>query len=108
MSTSVFLANLSGRAVFDPARMRKLECFRSPRLLVGLNCLEPGQSHNVHTHRGADKFYLVLSGRARITVGEDTREAGAGDLVMAPADVPHGIAEALERTVLLVAVAPAP
>jgi quercetin dioxygenase-like cupin family protein len=43
-----------------------------------------------------------------MTVGEETREVGAGTVVWAPADVPHGVAEALERTVLLVAIAPPP
>jgi quercetin dioxygenase-like cupin family protein len=35
-------------------------------------------------------------------------DAGPGDLVLAPRGIPHGVERALERTVLLVAVAPAP
>ena len=35
-------------------------------------------------------------------------EAGPGTVVWAPADVPHGVAEALERTVMLVGIAPPP
>ena len=77
-------------------------------LFVGLNCFEPGQSQKVHVHAGADKFYLVVTGKARITVGEETREVGPGTVVWAPADLPHGVAQALERTVLLVAIAPPP
>lgn len=100
--------HLPAEAVFGPDRMRKLDCYRSDRLLVGLNCLEPGQSQAAHTHAGADKFYFVVSGRARFTVGADSREAVAGDLVLAPAGVPHGVSEALTRTLLLVAIAPAP
>jgi len=100
--------HLPAQAVFDADRMRKLDCFRSERLLVGLNCLEPGQSQAVHSHAGADKFYFVVSGRARFTVGGAMREAAAGDLVLAPAGVPHGVPEALARTLLLVAIAPGP
>ena len=85
---------------------------RSPitgeRLFVGLNCFEPGQAQKVHSHAGADKFYYVCSGRARLTVGDETREVGAGEIVWAPAGVPHGVEEALERTVLLVGIAPPP
>jgi len=43
-----------------------------------------------------------------MTVGEITREAGPGTIVCAPAGVPHGVAQALERTVLLVGIAPPP
>lgn len=88
--------------------MTKLDCFRSDRLLVGLNCFEPGQTQKVHSHAGADKFYFVVSGKARLTVGDRTIEAQPGDLILAPLGVPHGVEQALERTVLLVAIAPAP
>lgn len=108
MSPSVFLPDLASRAVFDPERLRKLDCFRSDRLLVGLTCFEPGQKENVHTHIGADKCYLMLLGQARVTVGTETRDVAAGDLIVAPAGVPHGVTEARVRTVLLVAIAPAP
>jgi quercetin dioxygenase-like cupin family protein len=81
---------------------------RGERLFAGLDCLEPGQARRVHTHAGADKFYLVLSGKARFSVGDATADAAAGTLVWAPAGVPHGVLEALERTVLLVAMAPPP
>ena len=93
---------------FDPARAAKADLFRGDRLFVGLNCFEAGQAQKVHAHAGADKFYLVLSGRARLTVGSETREAGPGTVIWAPAEVPHGVDEALERTVMLVAIAPPP
>ena len=103
-----YFKDATGEASFDPAKATKADLFRGERLFVGLNCFEPGQAQKVHAHAGADKFYLVLSGRARLTVGEETREVGAGAVVWAPADVPHGVAEALERTVVLVAMAPPP
>ena len=43
-----------------------------------------------------------------MTVGDETREVGPGTVVWAPADVPHGVVEALERTVMLVGIAPPP
>jgi mannose-6-phosphate isomerase-like protein (cupin superfamily) len=100
--------HLANRAVFDPAKPTKIDCFRSARLLVGLTCLEAGQAQSVHAHAGADKFYFVVSGNARFVVGDTTSDAAAGDLVVAPADVPHGVERAFERTVLLVGIAPAP
>ena len=95
-------------ATFDAVKATKADIFVGQQLFVGLNCFEPGQSQKVHVHAGADKFYLVVSGKARITVGDQTREVGAGTVVWAPADLPHGVDEALERTVMVVAMAPPP
>ena len=105
---SEFFREIAEAATFDPAKATKADLCRGDRLFVGLNCFEPGQGQKVHAHAGSDKFYLVVSGRARLTGGAETREAGPGTVVWAPADVPHGVAEALERTVLLVAIAPPP
>jgi quercetin dioxygenase-like cupin family protein len=100
--------HLPDHAVFSVDKMVKVDCFRSEHLLVGLNCFEPGQSQTVHAHAGADKFYVVLSGKANFVVGERTVAAVAGDLILAPAGVPHGVARAETRAVVLVAIAPAP
>ena len=93
---------------FDGGKATKADLFRGGHLFVGLNCFEPGQRQAVHTHAGADKFYLLVSGKARMTVGGETRVVDAGTVVWAPADVPHGVEEALERTVMLVAIGPPP
>ena len=86
----------------------KADLFAGRQLFVGINYFEKGQTQPVHVHAGADKFYYVVSGRARMTVGVETQEAGPGTVVWAPAHVPHGVAEALEPTVLLVGIAPPP
>ena len=98
----------AARADFQSDRPVKADVVRGEALFLGLNCFEPGQSQSVHTHAGADKFYLILSGNASITVGKETRDVGPGMLVWAPADVPHGVARAHERTVMLVGIAPPP
>jgi quercetin dioxygenase-like cupin family protein len=99
------VAELAG---FSSEKMFKADLFSSPRLFVGLNCFQRGQSQKVHVHADSDKFYVVLSGKARMTVGEDTREVGEGSVVWAPADLPHGVDEALEPTIMLIAMAPPP
>ena len=93
---------------FQPGKGTKADLFRGDRLFVGLNCFEPGQSQASHVHAGADKLYCVVSGRARFVVGEERFEAAAGSVVWAPADVAHGVEQALERTVMLVGIAPPP
>lgn len=103
---SQYFRSIHAVATFDAEKPTKADLFRGQYLFVGMNCFEPGQSQQVHVHAGADKFYLVATGKARMTVGEETREVGAGTVVWAPADLPHGVAQALERTVMLVAIAP--
>ena len=100
--------HLAARARFSASKMTKIDCFRSTRLLVGLNCFEPGQEQTVHAHPGADKFYFVISGKARFVVGNTTLEATSGDLILAPEGIPHGVERALERTIVLVGIAPLP
>lgn len=108
MDPANLVQNVVARAEFDPHAMRKLDCFRTDRLFLGLNCFEPGQSQAVHTHADADKFYLVVSGKARMRVGSAVREVGPGALALVPAGVEHGVEGALERTVMVVGMAPAP
>jgi quercetin dioxygenase-like cupin family protein len=103
-----YFTTAADRAEWDSLKGTKIDLFAGGKLFVGLNCFEPGQSQPVHAHAGADKFYFLVSGKARMTVGEETRESRAGDLVWAPAGVAHGVVEALERSVMLVAIAPPP
>jgi mannose-6-phosphate isomerase-like protein (cupin superfamily) len=93
----------------SPDRFFKTTLFRGDRLLLGLNCLGPGQSQAVHAHDDQDKFYHVLEGAGQFVVGEESREAGVGTAVWAPAGVAHGVANrGTGRLTLLVGIAPAP
>ena len=92
-----------------PDKFYKATLFQSERLLLGLNCLEPGQTQSVHTHDDQDKFYFVLEGEGEFVVGEERQRAGAGITVWAPAGVDHGVTNRGNvRLVLLVGIAPAP
>ena len=103
-----YFRSLDALAGFSSEQATKVDVLRGQHLFVGLNCFEPGQSQKTHVHAGSDKFYVVLSGKARMIVGDEIRDAIPGTLVWAPADLPHGVVEALERTVMLVAMAPPP
>ena len=105
---SQFLIDPSTRATFSAGTGTKVDLVRGKQLFLGLNCFEPGQRQRVHSHEGADKFYLIVSGKARFSVGEDEFEAGTGALVWAPAGVPHGVLMALERTVMVIGMSPPP
>jgi quercetin dioxygenase-like cupin family protein len=91
----------------NPDKVFKSTLFESPRLMLGLNCLEPGQTQSAHTHGGQDKFYYVIEGEGEFEVGAATQRAGAGRSVWAPAGVAHGVTNrGSERLVLLVGIAP--
>lgn len=84
--------------------------FQGDQLLVGLNCLQPGQIQAVHDHADQDKVYVVMEGRGRFTVGAEIREAAQGEVVWAAAGVPHGVenVDDSENLVVLVCIAPPP
>lgn len=87
----------------------KATLFRGDALLLGVNCLEPGQAQAPHDHPGQDKFYYVIEGVGRFQVGDERATAGPGEVVWAPAGVVHGVVnEGEERLTLLVGIAPAP
>ena len=85
----------------------KTTLWQGEHVMVGLNCLEARQTQSVHAHQGADKFYFVLEGRGRFTIGDVEQEASPGQLVIAPAGISHGVTNTgSERLSLLVGIAP--
>lgn len=102
-----YFFNWQEHAGSQPDKFFKTTLWQGDEVMVGLNCLEPGQSQKVHAHEGADKFYFVLQGRGNFTVGEEQKNAGEGMLIVAPSGVPHGVANnSTERLSLLVTIAP--
>ncbi|GAB4471670.1 MAG: hypothetical protein Kow00124_08970 [Anaerolineae bacterium] len=87
----------------------KATLFQGSHLMVGVNCLEPGQVQPVHDHSGADKAYCVIEGIGVFMVGDETFEGHPGDVIWAPAGVPHGVENrGAARLTLLVMIAPPP
>src|SRR4051795_1144913 len=90
-------------------KMGKSTIFQSERLLVGLNAFEPGQSHALHAHAGMDKLYLVLEGERLFLLADRTLAMRAGDVLVAPDGVPHGVENNSQARLLVMAVlAPGP
>lgn len=98
-----------GHSGTQEEKFYKTTLWQSDNMLVGLNCLQPGQTQKTHAHDGADKFYVVLEGSGKFTVGDEQQYAETGSIVIAPAGIPHGVTnEGSERLSLLVAIAPPP
>jgi quercetin dioxygenase-like cupin family protein len=89
--------------------MGKTTVFESPRLLVGLNAFEPGQSHQLHAHAGMDKVYLAVEGEGLFLLEGRELPMQAGDLLVAPEGVPHGVRNTGAKRLLVLAIlAPSP
>ncbi len=96
-------------AAFDPQKMGKSTLFRSDRMLVGLNAFEPGQEHKLHSHAGMDKVYHVLAGHGLFLLADRELPMRAGEMLVAPENVPHGIRNTGDERLLVLAIlAPAP
>ncbi|NDJ54140.1 MAG: cupin domain-containing protein [Chloroflexi bacterium] len=87
----------------------KADLFRGEQVMIGINCLEPGQTQPVHDHADQDKFYIVMEGRGWFTVGDEQFEAGPGMVVWAAMGVPHGVENRGDRRLTIVmGIAPPP
>jgi mannose-6-phosphate isomerase-like protein (cupin superfamily) len=83
-----------------------LEFLSVPDLSVGLYVLAPGEPDLQQPHT-EDEVYYVISGRGRITVGDEARDVRTGSIVFVAAGVPHRFHDITEELQLLVAFGPA-
>lgn len=94
---------------FAAEKMKKNNLFTTDRLFCDVYCFEPGQEQSAHTHSGSDKVYYVIEGTARICIGTEEREVGAGTAALAPSGVSHAVANpGPQQLKLLVMMAPKP
>lgn len=104
-----FVKILQDHVGSKPEKFFKDTLFQSEALLLGVNCLEPGQVQKPHDHADQDKFYYVVAGEGHFWLGEERVTAVSGQVVWAPAGVIHGVQnDGQERLVLLVGIAPGP
>lgn len=90
-------------------KMGKSTLHQSTQMLVGLNAFEPGQAHPPHAHEGTDKLYVVLEGEGLFSLSGQEQVMKQGQLMVAPAGVPHGVKNVSDRRLLVLAVmAPSP
>jgi mannose-6-phosphate isomerase-like protein (cupin superfamily) len=96
-------------AAYRADKMGKSTLYESTSLLVGLNAFEPGQSHALHAHAGMDKVYWVVEGEGVFLLEDRELPMRGGDLLVAPAGVPHGVRNSgTGRLLVLAVLAPAP
>jgi mannose-6-phosphate isomerase-like protein (cupin superfamily) len=83
-----------------------LEFLSVPDLSVGLYVLKAGQPDLQQPHT-EDEVYYVVSGRAKVTVGDEARDVRAGSIVFVATAVAHRFHDITEDLTLLVAFGPA-
>ncbi len=104
-----YLASIHEHVGSREDKHHKATLFRGDHLMVGVNCLDPGQVQPVHDHSSADKAYCVMEGVGIFTVGDELLAGRPGDVIWAPAGVPHGVENrGATRLTLLVMIAPPP
>jgi quercetin dioxygenase-like cupin family protein len=90
-------------------KMAKILLASTPRALVDLYCLAPGQAQKPHAHADQDKIYVVLEGRGQIHLDGRDEVVAPGDAVVARAETVHGVVnDGSEPLILLVVVTPPP
>ncbi|MGW0534677.1 cupin domain-containing protein [Streptomyces sp. NPDC003032] len=82
-----------------------LQFLRERNMSVGLYALNAGQSDPQQPH-GQDEVYMVVSGRASITVGMETTPVARGSVVYVPAGVAHKFHHISEDLRVLVVFSP--
>ncbi|MEO3387945.1 cupin domain-containing protein [Mesorhizobium sp. CAU 1741] len=73
--------------------------FRGEDVLLVMNWLEKGMTLGMHSHP-FEQIALILAGRMRWTVGDETFEMGAGEVLRVPPNVPHGGIPISDETVI--------
>jgi mannose-6-phosphate isomerase-like protein (cupin superfamily) len=94
---------------FAPEKMQKVALCASDAFFLDLYCLEPGQAQKPHAHDASAKVYLVMEGRAQVTLGDEELVLEPGEAVMAAAGELHGLRNGTaQRLVVLTLLAPPP
>ncbi|GAA2134195.1 cupin domain-containing protein [Kitasatospora kazusensis] len=82
-----------------------LRFLKERNMSAGLYALSPGDTDTQSPH-AQDEIYQVISGRAELTVGDETTTVGRGSVVYVPAGVPHRFHHITEELRVLVVFSP--
>ena len=83
-----------------------LEFLRRDSMSCGLYVLEPGADDPQEPHQ-EDEVYVVLAGRARLSMADQDQPVGPGSVLFVAGTVPHRFHDVTERLSVLVLFAPA-
>lgn len=93
--------NLAGLVEYQAGSVVSREVVKKPTGTVTVFAFDAGQGLSEHT-APFDALVYLLDGRAEIIIGGKPVAAGAGDVVVMPANVPHALKAAERFKMLLV------
>jgi quercetin dioxygenase-like cupin family protein len=107
METDEIFKKYESYITFKSDHYGKSTLFQNEQLLVGLNCLEPGQGMEKHDHEIQSRFYIVLEGSGRVGVGDTQKDTSQGMVIWVPPGHAHWIKNTGSGSmVLLVGITP--
>jgi mannose-1-phosphate guanylyltransferase len=96
-----FVKGYLDHLTFRPDRYGKSTLFENGSLLVGLNCLNPGQAMEKHAHKNQTRFYSVMEGTGSIRIGEEEYDLGPGKVAWIPPGNVHQIQNSGDQNLVL-------
>lgn len=88
MSGSPF-ANLDERDPYAIFEGVGLQAIAGDQVFLGRVSYEPGTTVARHSHEHTEQVMLILDGSVTVTVGDETRELGAGDVCVVNRGIEH-------------------
>lgn len=91
--------DLAGLVDYQPGRVVSLTLVQNEALSMTLFAFAKGEGVSTHSAPG-DAMVYIIDGQAEITIGGEKLTAAAGQTVVMPGDIPHGL-EATENFKML-------
>ncbi|MPM27923.1 hypothetical protein SDC9_74439 [bioreactor metagenome] len=99
-SKALEMANL---VEYQPGKVISLTLVQNERVSITLFAFGQGEGISTHSAPG-DALVYIIDGEAEITVGDKTLNTGSGQVVVMPANIPHGLEARQNFKMLLVVV----
>jgi quercetin dioxygenase-like cupin family protein len=97
MADSPF-ANLDEREPYPIFPGVRLQAIAGDQVFLGRVTYEPGTTVARHSHEHTEQVMLILEGSVAMTIGDDTRELGPGDVCVVNRGVEHELHSAIGVT----------
>jgi len=95
--------NLADLVEYKPGQVISQTLVQTPNFSITLFALSAGEGISTHTTTG-DAMVYILDGEAEITIGDKTVTPAAGQTVIMPANIPHGLEARKSFKMLLIIV----
>jgi oxalate decarboxylase/phosphoglucose isomerase-like protein (cupin superfamily) len=86
-------AEISGNKIGDEGRYVELvsRSLNGSEMCMGVDWLEPGQTHLLHSHAESEEWYYIVRGEALVRVDDEEQHCGPGTSIFIPAGARHRV-----------------